>query len=125
MPRSTLWLLAAVLLAGCGGPTPDDLVKRSLGCWTEAAALLETVRDEAGLAGIEPGLMEIGRRLADLNAQAAVHALQPDQVAELTRSNRRESAVAIGRFNEAAREVSTIPGGRELVMRFRRLAAQK
>lgn len=117
--------LLILLVGGCGGPSPDEMVKQSIRCWADAADLLASVRNEAGIAAIDAPMMELGRKLADLNGQAAEHNLAPAQVAELTRANRQESTAALRRFEEAAREASTIPGGRDLVVRFRRLAAQK
>src|SRR5262249_48280305 len=113
------------LLSGCAAPPPpDDLVKQRLRCWQEASALLEGVRDEAGLAAAEKELDRLAQRIVELNKKEIALHLDERAKRDLDAEHRKEADDTLRRFGEAARKLHAIPGGEATALRFRRMASR-
>lgn len=118
-----LLLLALLLtLSGCG-TNPEELVKESLGCWQEAAEVLETIQDEDSAKAAEPKLRALLQRMGELNRQARQHELPPEQLAKLQADNEETTRIVLGRVREASKKAADIPGCAAIVYRFNRQAA--
>ena len=84
--------------------------------------ILEGVKDEASLGDASRRLESLAQKMLDTNKKAEGHKLSAEDAENLQRENRKESAAALQRYNDAAKKVRAIPGGEAMLVRFQRLA---
>ena len=113
-----------LLIAGCGSPQPDDLIKKSIVQWEEAALLLEGISDESTLRDASKKLDALAQQMVEINKKASEQEMDVDTKRRLVADNRKESETVLSRFNNAAKKVREIPGGESVIVRFRRSASR-
>lgn len=114
--------IVTFLVIGCSGPTPDDLIKKSLKQWDEAASILEGVTDEDSLRYAATKLETLAQRMIEANKQAADMEMSPEQKEKILLENRDETKTVLKRFKDAEDKVKHLPGAESTLLKFKRMA---
>lgn len=106
---STLVLLVATILVGCGGDTPASISKDIMANFNTMADIFESVKDEASAKAALPKIEAVRKNMRDVASRAKNVKASPADEKALQESMGKEMMTVMGRLGAAKEKLDAKP----------------